>query len=178
MQCGFDHPTQERVNTKLLRGWKRLCRLEGDPHSSMNPTPPSEMCVSYNLRKASRIVSKVYTKEMRSAPVRGPQYSLMMMIARREHPTISEIADSTGADRTTMTRNLGHLQRRGFIRIVQGKNLRSKAVELTPKGKAAIERSVPCWRKAQAKVLKLLGADRWDRMLTDLTVLSTLTAKR
>jgi DNA-binding MarR family transcriptional regulator len=144
----------------------------------MNPTPPTAMCVSYNLRKASRIVSKVYTKEMRLAPVRGPQYSLMMMIARRERPTISEIAEHTGADRTTMTRNLGHLEKRGFIRIVQGKNLRSKAVELTPKGKAAIERSVPYWRKAQAKVLELLGEHRWERMLTDLSVLSALAARR
>jgi DNA-binding MarR family transcriptional regulator len=138
----------------------------------MNPAPPTAVCVSYNLRKASRIVSKVYMKEMRLAPVRGPQYSLMMMIARRERPTISEVAEHTGADRTTMTRNLGHLEKRGLIRIVQGKNLRSKAVELTPKGKAAIKRSVPYWRKAQAKVLELLGEDRWDRMLSDLSVLS------
>ena len=103
----------------------------------MNPVPQSAACVSYNLRKASRIVSKVYSKEMRLAPVRGPQYSLMM-ITRLESPAVSELAERTGADRTTMTRNLGHLEKRGFIRIAQGKDIRSKAVELTPKGKAAL----------------------------------------
>ena len=131
-------------------------------------------CVSYSLRKASRIVSKVYAQAMRGAPVRGPQFSLMMIIARKESPTISELAEHIGADRTTMTRNLDHLEKRGLIRVAQGKDLRSKAVELEPKGKAALERSIPYWRNAQARVLEVLGEQRWDRMLTDLSVLSEL----
>jgi DNA-binding MarR family transcriptional regulator len=140
----------------------------------MNAAAPTSVCVSYNLRKASRIVSKVYAREMQSAPVRGPQFSLMMMIARRQSPTISELARDTGADRTTMTRNLDQLQKKGLIRVTQGKNMRTKAVELAPKGKVALERSISYWQKAQAKVLKTLGEERWNRMLNDLAVLSTL----
>ena len=140
----------------------------------MNAAAPNSVCVSYNLRKASRIISKLYTREMRSAPVRGPQFSLMMMIARRQSPTISELARDTGADRTTMTRNLDQLEKKGLIRVTQGKNMRTKAVELAPKGKVALERSISYWQKAQAKVLKTLGEERWNRMLNDLAVLSTL----
>jgi len=101
----------------------------------------------------------------------------MMMITRLERPTVSELAERTGADRTTMTRNLGLIEKLGFIRIAQGKDIRSKAVELTPKGKAALKRSVPHWRRAQATTLDLLGEDRWNRMLADLSVLSTLAAE-
>ena len=144
----------------------------------MNPATPTSACVSYNLRKASRIVSKVYAHEMRLAPVRGPQFSLMMIIARQERPSVSELAELVGADRTTMTRNLDQLEKRGLIRISHGKNMRCKAVELEPKGKAALERSVSYWRKAQDKILKLLGQNRWNRMLTDLAVLTTLGAER
>ena len=140
----------------------------------MNPAVPTLACVSYNLRKASRIVSKLYTREMRPAPVRGPQFSLMMMISRRQNPTISELARDIGADRTTMTRNLEQLQKRGFIEITQGKNLRTKAVRIAPKGQAALERSVAYWQKAQNKALKTLGQDRWTRMLTDLSALAPL----
>jgi DNA-binding MarR family transcriptional regulator len=141
----------------------------------MNAVTPTNACVGYNLRKASRIVSKVYAQAMRGAPVRGPQFSLMMMIARKESPTISELAEYIGADRTTMTRNLNHLEKRGLIRIAQGKDLRSKAVELEPKGKVALDRSVSYWKNAQTKVLAVLGEERWDRMLADLSVLSGLT---
>src|SRR5580765_2302157 len=107
--------------------------------------PPTSPCVGYNLRKASRIVSKVYAEAMRGAPIRGPQFSLMMIIAHKESPTISQLAECMGADRTTMTRNLEQLVKRGLIRIAQGKDLRSKAVVLEPKGKAALERSVSHW---------------------------------
>ncbi|PWU08472.1 MAG: MarR family transcriptional regulator [Terriglobia bacterium] len=141
----------------------------------MSTATPSSPCISYNLRKASRIVSKVYAQEMRGAPVPGPQFSLMMMIARQESPTISELAEYMGTDRTTMTRNLEHLKRRGLIRIAQGKDLRTKSVELEPKGRTALERSMSYWRNAQTKVLAVLGEQRWDRMLADLSVLSGLT---
>ncbi len=141
----------------------------------MNAATATNACVSYNLRKASRIVSKVYAQAMRGAPVRGPQFSLMMIIARKESATISEIAEYMGADRTTMTRNLDHLEKRGLIRIVQGKDLRSKAVELQPKGRVALDRSLSYWQNAQARVLAVLGEHRWGRMLADLSILSGLT---
>jgi DNA-binding MarR family transcriptional regulator len=115
---------------------------------------------------------------MRAAPVRGPQFSLMMMIARRKSPTISELAREIGADRTTMTRNLEKLQKQGFIQITHGQNLRTKAVEIAPKGKTALERSISYWQQAQNKVLKTLGQERWDRMLTDLSALSALAERR
>src|SRR5690349_12170416 len=105
----------------------------------MNPALSTSSCISYNLRKASRIVSKVYVREMRAAPVRGPQFTLMMMISKRENPKISELAREVGADRTTMTRNLEQLEKKGFIRISQGKDKRSKAVQIVPKGKAALQ---------------------------------------
>jgi DNA-binding MarR family transcriptional regulator len=114
---------------------------------------------------------------MRPAPLRGPQFTLMMMIARRQSPTISELAREIGADRTTMTRNLEKLQKRGFIRITHGKNLRTKAVEIAPKGTTALERSISYWQQAQSKVLKKLGQERWTRMLADLSALCALAEK-
>ena len=138
------------------------------------PAAVESPCVSYNLRKAARIVSKVYAQAMREAPVQGPQYSLMMLISRRERCTISELAEYMGTDRTTMTRNLEQLEKRGFIQIGQGRDQRSKAIVLKPKGKAAIERSVPYWREAQSQVLEALGEQRWQRMRGDLSALSAL----
>jgi DNA-binding MarR family transcriptional regulator len=138
---------------------------------------PTSSCVSYNLRKASRIISKLYAKQMRPAPIRGPQFSLMMMISRQDSPTISELSREIGADRTTMTRNLDQLEKKGFIQVVQGKDMRTKAVEVTPKGKAALERSIAYWQKAQVRTVKALGEDRWERMLEDLSVLEKLASR-
>jgi hypothetical protein len=67
----------------------------------MDAAAASSFCVNYNLRKASLIVSKVYTREMRGAPVRGRQFGLLMQIAKRPNSAISELARVVGADRTT-----------------------------------------------------------------------------
>jgi DNA-binding MarR family transcriptional regulator len=101
----------------------------------------------------------------------------MMMISKRQDPAISELARDMGADRTTMTRNLEQLQKRGFIEITQGKNFRTKAVRVSRHGQAALQRSIAYWQKAQSKVLKTLGQDRWTRMLTDLSALASLTGQ-
>lgn len=143
----------------------------------MKSLEQTSACISYNLRKASRIVSKLYASEMRLAPLRGPQFSLMMAIARRECPAISALAKEVGADRTTMTRNLNHLQKKGFIQVVQGKDLRTRAVQISQAGRTALDQSISYWQKAQARVLKAVGVARRDRILDDLSVLSGL-AKR
>src|SRR6185295_10824080 len=133
---------------------------------------PISPCLSYNLRKASRVVSKLYAKEMRLAPLRGPQFSLMMAIARRDCPAISALAKEIGADRTTMTRNLSHLQKKRFIQVVQGKDLRTKAVQISPAGRTALGQSISHWQQAEARVLKALGKERRDRILDDLSVVA------
>lgn len=135
-------------------------------------------CVAYNLRKASRIVSKIYEKEMRGAPIHGPQFSLMIIIAKRGPQTITSLARDIGADRTTLTRNLRQLERKGVIEISAGKDDRTKAVTLSAAGEQAIRDSVPYWKKAQTKVLKALGEDRWARMLGDLSAVAALNGRR
>ena len=131
-------------------------------------------CVAYNLRKAARITSKIYEKEMRAAPVQGPQFSLLVIIAQRGPMTISRLADAIGADRTTLTRNLRQLENKRVIQIAPGGDPRSKQIKVLPKGEAALRASVKYWEKAQRKVLDALGEDRWSRMLRDLSVVSAL----
>ena len=142
---------------------------------SLSETPT---CVAYNLRKSSRIVSKIYEKEMRGAPIHGPQFSLMIMIAKRGPQTITALARDIGADRTTLTRNLRQLERKGVIAISNGKDDRTKSVSILPAGEKALRDSVPYWKRAQTKVVAALGEDRWSRMLSDLSVVSTLATRR
>jgi DNA-binding MarR family transcriptional regulator len=145
-----------------------------DWKDSLAETP---QCVAYNLRKSSRIVSKIYEKEMRPAPIRGPQFSLTIMIAKRGAVTISGLAKEIGADRTTLTRNLKQLERKGIVQIAPGEDSRMKVVSLKPKGEQAIRASVKHWKKAQTKVVSALGEERWVRMLADLSAVSALARR-
>jgi DNA-binding MarR family transcriptional regulator len=145
--------------------------MKANLHETLSET---QCCVAYNLRKASRIASKVYEKEMRGAPIHGPQFSLTMIIAKRGPQTITALARDIGADRTTLTRNLKQLERKGIVEISSGPDNRAKAVRLLPAGEEALRQSVRYWKKAQAKVLKSLGEGRWARMLADLSAVTAL----
>ena len=131
-------------------------------------------CVAFNLRKSARVVGRIYEQEMRGAPIKGPLFSLLAIINKRRSATITGLAKDIGLDRTTLTRNLKPLEKRGLIRIAQ-KEKRSKEVSLLPKGEAALHDSLISWRRAQDKVVRALGEDRWARMRQDLSAVMALT---
>ena len=90
-------------------------------------------CVGFNLRKAARIVSRVYEKEMKGAPVKGPLFSLLASISKRGPISISALAEGIGLERTTLTRNLRHLEERQFIRVQQ-ETANRKIISILPAG--------------------------------------------
>src|SRR6266436_2339703 len=95
-------------------------------------------CVAFALRKSALTVGRIYGAEMAEAPVRGPLFSVMMTIRRRGPATISALAREVGLERTTLTRDLRSLERRGLIRIsAAGAN--SKSVTLTARGEKDLE---------------------------------------
>ena len=130
-------------------------------------------CVSYNLRKSSHIVSRIYAKEMAGAPIRGPLFSLLATIHKLGPRTITAVAKEVGLDRTTLTRNLNALRQRGLVEIRQV-NANRKEIRLRPKGEAALRKSLESWRKAQKRVVTALGEERWNRMREDLRAVMAL----
>ncbi len=71
-------------------------------------------------------------------------------------------------DRTTLTRNLKPIQREGLIRIGTGEDRRERIVHLTAKGRRRLDRAVPLWKKAQSRVVRAVGRDGFERLLSDL----------
>jgi hypothetical protein len=59
---------------------------------------------------------------------------------------------------------------------VSGKSGRGgKAVEITPAGKLAIANAVPYWEEAQEHLIRQVGDDRWERLMSDLGTVVTAT---
>jgi DNA-binding MarR family transcriptional regulator len=134
-------------------------------------------CVASNLRKSAHIVSRIYAKEMASAPIRGPLFSLLASIHRCGPETITAIAQDLGLDRTTLTRNLEPLKRRGLIEIRKmGAN--RKEIRLLPKGETTLHKSLEFWRRAQTRVVSELGEARWNRMRNDLRAVMALDTRQ
>lgn len=126
-------------------------------------------CACLNFRKASRVVTQIYDGALESAGIRATQFSLLVAVHLASRATISRIAADLGMDRTTLTRNLKPLSRAGLLMVARGGDRRTREVALTGEGRATLAKALPLWQKAQSQVVAELGADRWGRLLPELT---------
>lgn len=126
-------------------------------------------CACFNLRKATRAVTQYYDDVLRPSGLRTTQFSLLAVVRLLDTATISQLADATVMDRTTLARNLELLAREKLVRIRPGRDGRVREVSLSRTAKIKLNAALPLWERAQAQVAERLGAERMERMLSDLT---------
>src|SRR3990172_3117604 len=80
-------------------------------------------------------------------------------------------------DRTTLTRNFKPLVKRGYIEVVLGEDRRTRVVSLTGRGRQVLRKALPLWKKAQARVVKELGQERWSSLQSNLREVVSLAHK-
>ena len=119
-------------------------------------------CVSNNLHQTARAITKIYNEEMRPSGILRSQYSVLGFALHFGVVQLTELADSLHMDRTTLTRNLKPLEKRGLIQINKSPiDARAREVSLTTEGKRQFREASKYWRKAQKKVVSTFGEDNW-----------------
>ena len=123
-------------------------------------------CACYNLQKATRAHSQYYNKMLKPSGLRGTQFTILRVLAVIDSASITKMANRMVIDRTTLTRNLRPLEKRKLLEIVPGKDLRSKEVRLTEKGRDTLNRAVPLWEEAQKGLSAGLGMKNFQYLFT------------
>ncbi|MCU7934786.1 MAG: MarR family winged helix-turn-helix transcriptional regulator [Candidatus Thiodiazotropha sp. (ex Dulcina madagascariensis)] len=131
-------------------------------------------CTCFNIRKTSRVVTQVYDELMHETDLRGTQFTVLVMVAAFGPVTISLLADNLVMDRTTLTRNLKPLEKRGLLEIVPGEDRRTRAVQLMDAGHDMLSEALPLWREAQQKIAHFMGKERLDNLLGELRSLEKM----
>ncbi len=134
-------------------------------------------CACFNLRKATRAVTQLYDEMLRPTGLRATQFSLLVAAEMLGPITVTRLAEMGVIDRTTLTRNFKPLEKRGLIEVVLGKDRRTHMVSLTGRGKEALAKALPLWKKAQARVVKELGRQRWNSLQANLLEVVSLASK-
>jgi DNA-binding MarR family transcriptional regulator len=134
-------------------------------------------CACFNLRKATRAITQFYDEMLRPTGLRTTQFSLLVAAEMLGPITVTRLAEMGVIDRTTLTRNFKPLEKRGLIEVVLGKDRRTHMVSLTGRGKEALAKALPLWKKAQSRVVKELGQDRWKSLQANLREVVSLASK-
>jgi DNA-binding MarR family transcriptional regulator len=131
-------------------------------------------CACYNLRRAARAITRLYDDFLRPSGLRATQYSMLMAAHLRGPIALTKLAVLTVTERTTLTRNLTLLEKKGFLQIEEGSDRRERHVTITEPGREALFLAIPLWEMAQAHIEKGLGKDRMGSLLRDLSEITSL----
>jgi DNA-binding MarR family transcriptional regulator len=125
------------------------------------------VCAAMNIRLAARRITRFLEERMQATGLSVAQFGLMIHIAAAGDDTIGALAERSGLDQSTLSRNLRHLERAGLIEIaVVEKDLRRRAVWLTEAGARRLAASITVWRRAHAAISQVI-APRDARKLAD-----------
>jgi len=143
----------------LAKGSKDRAPHSG-PSVSAAPVLPLDRaaCACAVLRRAARRASQLYDEALAPTGLRITQYSLLANLDRHGAVTMTELAESLGMDRTTLTRNVGPLQRDGYLSLRATGHGRTKLVTLTERGRRRLREAFPYWLAAQERFADVLRA--------------------
>jgi DNA-binding MarR family transcriptional regulator len=126
-------------------------------------------CACFNLRRAARAVTRLYEEYLKPTGLKATQYSVLMATHVKGPVTLTKLAEITVTERTTLTRNLDVLEKKGYLRIESGMDRRERQVSITDEGRKLLLEALPLWEKAQAHIEGGLGKDRLEVLLTGLS---------
>ncbi len=119
-------------------------------------------CVCANLRRATRVVTKLYDDTLRPSGLKMTQFTLLSTLMALGSSTLSELAQEMVVDRTTLTRNLEILQERGLVLTEEGEDRRERQLRLSDKGMTAVIGAYPLWQAAQTRAIEMAGRATWN----------------
>lgn len=121
-------------------------------------------CACAQLRRASRAVTRMYSRELRPSGLEFTQFTLLMALDLTGEITQKGLGRVLAMDSTTLTRTLASLVERGWVKANEGEDRREKRLGLTSAGRRKLEQARPHWERAQKKLREALGEKEWALM--------------
>jgi DNA-binding MarR family transcriptional regulator len=121
-------------------------------------------CACQNLRRLSRIVTRIYDEELRRAGLEITQFGLLTALAQAGEVNQKRLSAGFAMDSTTLTRTVGLLRKQGWVRARPGKDRRERLFSLTGAGKRQMAMAQPHWERAEQRLRKEVGDAGWRNM--------------
>ena len=99
-------------------------------------------CACQNLRRLTRVVTRVYDQELRKAGLEVTQFGLLTALATTGEANQKRLSAGFAMDSTTLTRTLGVLLKQGWIRVKPGEDRRERKFSLTRAGRRKQAQSI------------------------------------
>lgn len=116
-------------------------------------------CAGWNSRLAARRIAQFMDRALKETGLTAGQIGMLAQIAAARDDTLGALAERTGFDPSTLSRNLRTLETLGLVEIaVVEPDLRRRAAWLTETGARRLEAAIPVWRRAQARLARRVSS--------------------
>ncbi len=116
-----------------------------------------EACAVSNARLAARRLTQFLIDRMKTSALSAAQFGLMARIAAASDDSLGALAERSGLDPSTLSRNLQVLEREDLVEMAADEaDSRRRAVRLTEEGARRLEAALVEWRKAHAELAALI----------------------
>jgi DNA-binding MarR family transcriptional regulator len=126
-------------------------------------------CACQNLRRLTRIVSRIYDQELSKAGIEIAQFGVLTALAETGETNQKRLSAGLAMDSTTLTRTLGLIRKRGWVRVKRGKDRRERLFSLTRAGKSQLAGAQRHWERAEHRLRQELGEAGWEGMKQTVT---------
>lgn len=121
-------------------------------------------CACATARRAARTLTQLYDHHLRPHGIEGTQFALLEALETLGPRSQIAIGRGFRLDKTTLSRNLQLLTRKGWIEAMPGDDARERNYVLTVAGQKQLRAARPAWRRAQAELRGDMSADDWNAM--------------
>jgi DNA-binding MarR family transcriptional regulator len=128
------------------------------------PTGSDFPCACASARRAARAVTQLYDTHLRAAGIEGTQFALLSVLGSIGPCSQAAIGQRFLLDKTTLSRNLTLLKKRGWIDAARAEDGRGRRITLSAAGRRRLEAARPAWRRAQAQLRASMTAGEWNTM--------------
>ena len=130
-------------------------------------------CACQQVRMAARAVTRAYDRALRPSGLRSTQFTILVAASVAGGIPLHRLAKILGLERTTLTRNLAAIERKGLIKVAEIDG-RTRNVIILPAGEALLTQALLLWDQAQERLREKLGEERWLTLRDSLGDLAKL----
>jgi DNA-binding MarR family transcriptional regulator len=133
-----------------------------------------DLCLVLNTRMAARAVTRRADHKLRKFGITAAQFTILGSLLKHSGRSVTQMADAIAMDRTTLSRNLALLERKGLVATSAAERGNARIGALTEQGAQLVATVIPEWRKQQAELRTSLDNPDFPTAIAALRRLASL----
>lgn len=149
-----------------------MIRARRTPAAPAPPALTDLACACATARQVARVLTQLYDGRLRATGMEAPQFALLMTLDKQGPCTQAALGRRYALDKTTVSRNLKWLERKGWVGSASSDDRRERRFTLTAAGRRQLAAAVPSWKGAQTALRSKMTDKEWNAMFQVFTTVT------